>query len=196
MIAVVIPVCFLLLVVLWKKFPLIGGNINAALLLTGVLTLILGAVSDPADWIAAWIDGLNRMAWIMALSITGGIFAEISVQLGTVDTIIGALTAKFRSHPRILVVCIIATLVLAGSLLGDAIAASTVVGILTEGAFARDPLYNCLQKRPVKVQRHYPYLVFHLPLLNANRQLPSRPMASLISSHISFLARTMEGDPS
>jgi len=26
-----------------------------------------------------------------------------------------------------------------------------VVGILTEGAFARDPLYNCLQKRPVKV---------------------------------------------
>ena len=40
---------FLLLVVLWKKFPLIGGNINAALLLTGVLTLILGAVSDPAD---------------------------------------------------------------------------------------------------------------------------------------------------
>ena len=80
MIAVVIPVCFLLLVVLWKKFPLIGGNINAALLLTGVLTLLLGTVFDPADWIAAWIDGLNRMAWIMALSITGGIFAEISVQ--------------------------------------------------------------------------------------------------------------------
>ena len=53
MIAVVIPVCFLLLVVLWKKLPLIGGNINAGLLLTGVLTLILGAVSDPADWIAA-----------------------------------------------------------------------------------------------------------------------------------------------
>ena len=26
-----------------------------------------------------------------------------------------------------------------------------VVGILTEGAFARDPLYNCLQKRKVKV---------------------------------------------
>ena len=26
-----------------------------------------------------------------------------------------------------------------------------VVGILTEGAFARDPLYNCMQKRPVKV---------------------------------------------
>ena len=39
MIAVVIPVCFLLLVVLWKKFPLIGGNINAALLLTGLVFL-------------------------------------------------------------------------------------------------------------------------------------------------------------
>ena len=142
MIAVVVPVCFLLLVVLWKKFPLIGGNINAALLLTGVLTLLLGAVFNPADWIAAWIDGLNRMAWIMALSITGGIFAEISVQLGTVDTIIGALTAKFRNHPRILVVCILATLTLAGSLLGDAIAAATVVGILTFGILVSMNLEN------------------------------------------------------
>ena len=29
-----------------------------------------------------------------------------------------------------------------------------VIGVLTEGAFARDPLYNCLQKRDVKVSAH------------------------------------------
>lgn len=131
--AVVIPICFLLLVALWKKLPVIGGNMNAALLLTGVLTMLLSGVFNLGDWVFAWIDGLNRMAWIMALSIAGGIFAEISVRLGTVDTIIGALTAKFKNHPRLLVIGILATLTLAGSLLGDAIAASAVIGMLTFG---------------------------------------------------------------
>ena len=133
MIAVMLPICFLLMIALWKKFPVIGGNMNAALLLTGVLTMVLSGVFNLGDWIFAWVDGLNRMAWIMALSIAGGIFAEISVQLGTVDTIIGALTAKFKEHPRLLIVGILATLTIAGSLLGDAIAASAVIGMLTYG---------------------------------------------------------------
>ena len=133
MIAVVIPICFLLFIALCKKFPVIGGNMNAGLLLTGALTMLLSGVLNPADWVAAWVDGLNRMAWLMALSIAGGIFAEISVVLGTVDTIIGSLTAQFKNHPRALVVGILATLTLAGSLLGDAIAASAVIGMLTFG---------------------------------------------------------------
>lgn len=51
--------------------------------------------------------------------------------MGTIDTIVGALTAKFSRQPRSLIVCILFVLVLAGSLLGDAIAAATVVGMLT-----------------------------------------------------------------
>ena len=133
MIQVIIPVSLLLLIVLWKKMPYVGGNINAALLTAGALTLLLGGIWNPGEWVAAWVDGLNRLAWIICLSITGAIFAEISTRLGTIDTIIGILTAKFGHHPRALVLCILFSLGLAGSLLGDAIAASTVIGMLTIG---------------------------------------------------------------
>lgn len=133
MLKVIIPVAVLLLIVLCKKLPVVGGKINVALVVTGALTLLLGGLFNPAEWIAAWIDGLNRLSWIIALSIAGSLFAEISMRMGTIDTIIGALTAKFGRHPRLLIVCILFALTLAGSLLGDAIAASTVIGMLTIG---------------------------------------------------------------
>ena len=82
MIQVIIPVSLLLLIVLWKKMPYVGGNINAALLTAGALTLLLGGIWNPGEWVAAWVDGLNRLAWIICLSITGAIFAEISTRLG------------------------------------------------------------------------------------------------------------------
>lgn len=133
MLKVAVPMAVLLILVLCKKIPLIGGKINAALVITGALTLLLAGIYSPETWIAAWFDGLNRLAWIIALSISGSLFAEISMRLGTIDTIIGAMTAKFGRHPRILIVCILFALTIAGSLLGDAIAASTVIGMLTIG---------------------------------------------------------------
>ncbi len=123
----------LLIIILFKKIPVIGGKINIALMATGILTLLLSGMVNPAEWVGAWVDGLDRLAWIIALSITGSIFAEISSRLGTIDTIVGALTAKFGKSPRILIVCILFALTLAGSLLGDAIAAATVIGMLTIG---------------------------------------------------------------
>ena len=133
MLKVIIPIAVLLILVLCKKIPVIGGKINIALCVTGALTLILGGIYNPGDWFAAWIDGLNRLSWIIALSITGSLFASISSRMGTIDTIMGALTAKFGNRPRALIFCILFVLVLAGSLLGDAIAASTVIGIMTIG---------------------------------------------------------------
>ncbi len=135
MINVIIPIIVLLAIVLVKKIPIIGGNINVALLVTGALTLILGGLVNPGEWIAAWVDGLDRLAWIIALSIMGSIFAEISLRLGTIDTIIGMLTAKFGKRPRAMTFCVLLALTLAGSLLGDAIAAATVIGMLTVGVF-------------------------------------------------------------
>ncbi|MGL4791574.1 MAG: TRAP transporter large permease subunit, partial [Anaerotignaceae bacterium] len=58
---------------------------------------------------------------------------EISLRLGTIDTIMGVFIAKFGNRPRVLRVCILFSLTLAGSLLGDAIAASAVIGMLTIG---------------------------------------------------------------
>ncbi len=133
MLQVLIPMAVLLTIVLWKKMPFLGGKINYGLVITGVLTLLIAGMVNPAEWVTAWVDGLNRLAWIISLSIFGSLFAEISTRLGTVDTIVGALTAKFGKHPRILIVCILFTLTVAGSLLGDAIAAATVIGMMTIG---------------------------------------------------------------
>lgn len=133
MLTAVIPMAALLVIILCKKIPFIGGKINIALLITGALTLLLGGLFNPGQWISAWLDGLDRLSWIIALSIVGSLFAEISMRMGTIDTIIGMLTAKFGRHPRILIICILFALTLAGSLLGDAIAAATVIGMLTIG---------------------------------------------------------------
>lgn len=136
MLKVIIPIILLLFIIFCKKLPLLGGKINCALFAAGAAALLLAGKFNIGDWAVAWVDGLNRLAWIIALSILGSLFAEISNRLGTVDTIIGALTAKFRTHPKMLVFSILATLTLAGSLLGDAIAASTVVGMITMGVLA------------------------------------------------------------
>ena len=136
MLKVLIPVAVLLLIILCKKLPVIGGNVHIALLAAGILSLLLGGIYHPVGWLDAFIDGLDRLAWIIFLSIFGSIYAETQVRLGTIDTIMGALKARFGRSPRALVVCIILVLVLAGSLLGDAIAAATVVGVLTIGTLS------------------------------------------------------------
>lgn len=136
MITVLIPVCVLLFIILCKKIPKIGGNVNVGLIASGVLSLLMGGVFSPVEWMWAWIDGVDKIAWVICLSIFGSIYAETQVQLGTMETIMSALKAKFGKSPRKLIICIIIALVLAGSLLGDAIAASTVIGVLTIGTLA------------------------------------------------------------
>ena len=130
MIIVIVPIIILLAVILIKKIPYIGGNIQIALMLTGLAALIMGGIYNPVDWILAWIDGIDRLAWIMALAIFGSIYAETQVRLGTMETVISALRSVFGRSPRGLIVCVVLALTLAGSLVGDAAAASTVVGVL------------------------------------------------------------------
>lgn len=136
MLQVVVAIVVLLSVAMFKWIPKVGGNVAAGLVLAGVVTMLLSGNFAPIDWLLAFIDGLDRMAWIMCLAIVGGIMAEVSVRLGTVDTIIGALNAKFGTRPRMLVVCIICVLCLSGSLLGDATASAAVIGTLTFGILA------------------------------------------------------------
>lgn len=136
MVKVLITIAVLLIVVLVKKVPFVGGNIRAALVMAAILTFLLNGNYNPGNWIVAFIDGLDRMAWIIFLAAFGSIFAEINSTLGAVDTVIGALKARFKNSPRALAVSVILVLVLAGSLMGDAVAASTVIGMLTFGIFA------------------------------------------------------------
>ena len=97
---------------------------------------MMGGVYNPVDWLWAWIDGVDRLAWIIALAVFGSIYAETQVKLGTMETIINALRASFGRSPKGLVVCVVIALTIAGSLIGDATASATVVGILVISALA------------------------------------------------------------
>ncbi len=47
MLKVAVPMAVLLILVLCKKILLIGGKINAALVITGALTLLLAGIYSP-----------------------------------------------------------------------------------------------------------------------------------------------------
>lgn len=127
---VLIPIVLMIAIILLKKIPKIGGNIYAALIVAGFSALLLGGVFNPMSWLTSWLDGVNRLSWVMMLSIFGAIYAETQISMGTMNTVLSLCRASFGHSPKGLLVAIMISLALAGSLLGDAIAVSTVVGIL------------------------------------------------------------------
>ena len=130
MIAVVIPLLLMIGIILLKKIPYIGGNIYVALIAGGLSALLLAGLFNPATWFFAWVDGVDRISWVMMLSIFGTVYAETQLTMGSMDTVLGVSRAAFGKSPKGLLVSIMITLALAGSLLGDAVAVSTVLGVL------------------------------------------------------------------
>src|SRR5699024_2360373 len=62
--------------------------------------------------------------------IFGAIYAESQVKLGAIDTTLNSLRSAFGNSPKGLITAVFITLIIAGSFLGDAIAASAVIGFL------------------------------------------------------------------
>jgi len=136
MLIVIVPIIVLLSIILIKKIPYIGGNIQIALILTGLIALIMGGFYNPMDWAIAWISGIDRIAWVLGLVLFGSLYAETQVKMGTMETMINFLRSVFGHSPKGLISAVVVALVIAGSLLGDAIAASTVIGVLVIKALA------------------------------------------------------------
>jgi TRAP-type C4-dicarboxylate transport system permease large subunit len=136
MISVIVPVGLLLGIILIKKIPYIGGEIRIGLIVSALAALILGGITSPVEWLKALIAGIDKLSWVMALALFGSIYAESQVELGTIKTVLNSLRAKFGRSPRGLIVTIMVVLVIAGSLLGDAIASATVIGVLVIGSMA------------------------------------------------------------
>ena len=130
MITVIVPICLLIVLILFKKIPLIKGNVMICLLLAGFVALLMGGVYNPLSWLKAWILGLDKLAWIIALGLFGSIYAETQTQLKTLDSVLTLLRSVFGKSPKGIVVTTLIALSIAGSLLGDAIASATVIGIL------------------------------------------------------------------
>ena len=130
MITVVVPISLLIFLLLFKKLPLIKGNVMYCLMIGGLVALLMGKVFNPVDWIKAWILGLDKLAWIIALGLFGSIYAETQTELKTLDSVLTLLRSLFGKSPKGIVIATIIALGIAGSLLGDAIASATVIGIL------------------------------------------------------------------
>lgn len=130
MITVIIPILLLLLILLCKKIPVIGENIHAALGAAGLSALLLGGIYSPVMWLRAWFKGLDTVAWVMALTVFGSIYAQTQIKLGTMDVVFRCLKAQFGRKPRALAVCIILTLVVSGAILGGGSPSIAIVGVL------------------------------------------------------------------
>lgn len=146
MVTVIIPVLFLMLVSTVKKIPLIGGNLIAAFIGTGILSLVLGGVYDPRVWGSAWLTGLNQVAFIIYIVIFGSIFSSLQVKSGAMDTVLNVLRAIFGHTPQGLILSILIAMCLGGSLVGTVSAVGAVIGMLVVPAMddmGIDPDLNC-----------------------------------------------------
>lgn len=133
MITVIVPVIVLIVLIMVKKIPFVGGKVTYALIIAGLLALLMGGVFNPLKWALAWIDGIDKLAWIMALNIFGSIYAASQTEMKTLDLVLNVARVSLGRSPKGLIVAIILVLGLAGSLLGDSVASATVVGILVIG---------------------------------------------------------------
>ena len=167
MITVIVPVLVLIVLIMVKKIPFVGGKVTYALIIAGLLALLMGGVFNPLQWVLAWIDGIDKLAWIMALNIFGSIYAASQTEMKTLDLVLNVARVSLGRSPKGLIVAIILVLGLAGSLLGDSVASATVVGILVislptfPGRFIRTlhPLHLVGVVRlpvPVAVPEHIP----------------------------------------
>lgn len=129
MLEIIVPLALLFIIALVKQIPKIGGDIRVALIAAAISSAVISGL-HPAETLLAFIDGIDRLSWIIMLSVFGSLYAESQAKLGTIDTTLNTLRSAFGNSPKGLIVAIFITLILAGSLLGDAIAAATVIGFL------------------------------------------------------------------
>ncbi|QQK79623.1 TRAP transporter large permease subunit [Salicibibacter cibi] len=129
MLEIIIPLLILFSVVLIPQIPKIGGEVRLALIFAALSAAILGGLT-PVEIGAAFIDGVDQLAWVIMLSIVGSIYAETQVRLGAMQTTMLSLRSIFGKSSLGLVAAVLIALTFAGSLLGDAIAASAVIGFL------------------------------------------------------------------
>ncbi len=129
MLLVIVPVILLFLVILLPIRQISNINIRLGLFLSAIAAMAMGGLGFGEGFQAA-IFGIDKLSWVIGLSIFGSIYAQTQVKMGAIDTVLGMFRATIGKTPKGLVASIIITLVISGSLLGDGIAAATVIGIL------------------------------------------------------------------
>src|SRR5690625_358905 len=144
MLEIVLPLLLLFIIALVKQIPKIGGNIRIALIVAALTSAIISGLG-PIETLLAFIDGIDRLSWVIMLSVFGSLYAESQVKLGAMDTTLNSLRSIFGNSPRGLIAAVFITLIIAGSFLGDAIAAATVIGFLVINSLSE------LKVKPVEI---------------------------------------------
>src|SRR5699024_2358484 len=103
--------------------------IKVALLVAALSSIIISGLG-PKEIILAFVDGIDRLSWVILLSIFGAIYAESQVKLGAIDTTLNSLRSAFGNSPKGLITAVFFTLIFGSYFLGDVIDASDVIGFL------------------------------------------------------------------
>ena len=127
---VIIPIAILLIIVLVKKIPKIGGSIHVALLAAGAAALLLNGMYNPMQWLMAWVDGLDRLSWVIWIAIFGMIYAECQGSIGSMEVVLNASRSAFGRSPKGLYAASMLAMIVFGALLGEGLSVATVVGVL------------------------------------------------------------------
>lgn len=125
-----LPIILLITLILAKQLPFFKGNISYALCAAGLFALLLGNCFSAQNLIDSAILGLDKLSWVIFLSLFGSIYAQTQIELKTLDLIIEIMRSKFGHSAKGLLCVIFVALCISGSLLGDAVASATVIGIL------------------------------------------------------------------
>lgn len=130
MMAVLIPVLFLIIITMCKRIPRIGGNMTFAFFGAGIVALLLGGKTDPYEWISPWVTSFNSIAFIFYIVILGALFSALQVAGGAMETVLNILRAIFGKTPEGMVFAILVTLYIGGALMGTVAAVGAVIGLL------------------------------------------------------------------
>ncbi len=130
MIKIIIAIAILMVIVLGKKIPKIGGDVMWALYIGAVAVFLMFGAFNPLEWIASWGDGINRLSWVIWIALAGAIYAESQKTSGAIDTVLDASRAAFAKSCKSLYVVSFVCLVLFGALLGEGLSVGCSVGLL------------------------------------------------------------------
>ena len=95
MLEIIIPLVLLFTIVFVKQIPKVGGDIRAALLVAALSSAFISGLNFN-EMIVAFIDGIDRLSWVIMLSIFGSLYAESQVKLGAMDTTLNSLRAALQ----------------------------------------------------------------------------------------------------
>ncbi|GEM_PF-1590150 len=129
MINILIAFTAMILLIIFKKIPYIGGNMRVGLVLSGIIILISFGVYNPMMWLEAFLTGLDRFMWIIVFTFIILVFAEYQIRLDIINKVMRMLKAIFGTNSRPLLIATFIALTIFGALVGSTNACTMVVSI-------------------------------------------------------------------